>query len=366
MASTLERIAELCGVSKSTVSRVVNDDPRVSEATREHVLSVVRREGYRPNLAARGLVSGKTNVIAAVLPGAVDDVLIDPFFVSLLHGMAVAADERDHFVMLSLGETSFRHSVDEVARQGVDAGIVFVADQVDDPLLEPLLATETPMVSVGRSDDDRVSYVDVDNRGSAQQITSHLLRMGRRRVAFIGGPSFAPAAIARLDGYRSALEAFDQPINDDLIDDGDFSEAGGRAAMRRLLEHQPDAVFAASDRMAAAALNEIRSAGLAVPDDIALAGFDDMPLAAEMEPALTTIRQRPQKLGAAALSLLLDVIAEPKAPAKRVILPTELVVRASCGSLMTREKGEKSEEIKGNSDTAAGDESHRRGVRRWR
>lgn len=339
MASTLEQIAELSGVSRSTVSRVINDDPKVSETTREHVLDVVRREGYRPNFAARGLASGTTNVIAAVMPGAVDNILSDPFFVSLLHGIAVAADQRDYFVMLSLGESNFRHTVDEIARQGVVAGIVFVAGQVDDPLLEPLLASKTPMVSIGRSDDDRVSYVDVDNRASAQQMTSYLLRLGHRRVATIAGPSFAPAAVDRLDGYRAAIDAFGLRVDENLICEGDFSEASGRSAMRALLERRPDAVFAASDRMAAGALNEIRAAGLAVPADIALAGFDDMPLGAEMEPALTTVRQRPEKLGAAALSLLLDVIAAPAAPSKRMILPTELVVRASCGSLLTREKG---------------------------
>ena len=332
MARTLEQIAELSGVSRSTVSRVVNNDPRVSEATREHVRDVVRREGYRPNLAARGLASGTTNVIAAVMPGAVDNILSDPFFVSLLHGLAVAADERDHFVMLSLGDTSFRHTVDEIARQGVVAGIVFVAGQVDDPLLDPLLASQTPMVSIGRSDDDRVSYVDVDNRGSAQQITSHLLRLGHRRVATIAGPSFAPAGADRLAGYRTAIEAFGMRVDDSLIYESDFSEAGGRVGMRALLEHRPDAIFAASDRMAAGALNEIRAAGLRVPDDIALAGFDDMPLAAEMEPSLTTVRQRPERLGKAAVSLLLDMIAAPASSPKRTILPTDLIVRASCGS----------------------------------
>ena len=229
--------------------------------------------------------------------------------------------------------------MDEIARQGVVAGIVFVAGQVDDPLLEPLVAAQTPMVSVGRSDDDRVSYVDVDNRGSSQQITSHLLRLGHRRVATIAGPSYAPASVDRLAGYHEAIDDAGLKVDENLIYEGDFSEASGRVAMTALLEHRPDAVFAASDRMAAGALNAIRAAGLSVPDDIALVGFDDMPLAAEMEPALTTIRQRPEKLGAAALSLLLDIIRDPASPAKRTILPTELVVRASCGSLMTREKG---------------------------
>ena len=331
--STLEQIAELSGVSRSTVSRVVNNDPRVSETTREHVLEVVRRERYRPNLAARGLALGTTNVIAAVIPGGVDNILSDPYFPSLLRGVALAADKHDHFVMLSLGETGFRHTVDEIARQGVVAGIVFSAGQVDDPLLEPLVDSQTPMVSVGRSDDDRVSYVDVDNRGSAKQITSHLLRLGHRRVATIAGPSFAPAAVDRLAGYSAAMESFGMRVDDNLVCEGDFSEASGRAGMRLLLEHRPDAVFAASDRMAAGALNEIRAAGLRVPEDIALAGFDDMLLAAEMEPPLTTVRQRPEKLGETALTLLLDRIAAPASPSQRVILPTELIVRASCGSL---------------------------------
>lgn len=335
--STLEQIAELSGVSRSTVSRVVNDDPRVSEETREHVLDVLRRERYRPNLAARGLASGTTNVIAAVMPGGVE-ILSDPFFANLLHGMAVAADERDHFVMLSLGESGFRHTVDEVARQGVVAGIIFSAGQVDDPLLEPLVASETPMVSVGRSDDRRVSFVDVDNRGSAQQMVSHLLRLGHRRVATIAGPSFAPAAADRLNGYQAAIGAFGLRVDESLIYESDFSEAGGRVAMRALIEHRPDAVFAASDRLAAGALNEIRAAGLRVPDDIALVGFDDMPSAAEMEPPLTTVRQRPEKLGEAALSMLLDRIAAPASPSQRLILPTELIVRASCGSLQDQKE----------------------------
>jgi LacI family transcriptional regulator len=332
-SSTLEQIAELSGVSRSTVSRVINNDPRVSAATREHVLEIVRRERYRPNLSARGLALGRTNVVAAVIPGAVDNILTDPYFPRLLHGMAMAADERDHFVMLSLGGPGFRHTVDEIARQGVVAGIVFSAGQVDDPLFEPLFASQTPMVSVGRSDDDRVSYVDVDNRGSAQQVASHLLRLGNRRVATIAGPSFAPAAVDRLAGYRAAIEAFGLRVDQDLIYEGDFSESSGRAGIKSLMEHRPDAVFAASDRMAAGALNGIRAAGLRVPEDIALAGFDDMPFATELEPPLTTVRQRPEKLGAAALSLLLDLIAEPASPPKRMILPTELIVRASCGSL---------------------------------
>lgn len=337
MASTLEQIAEMSGVSRSTVSRVINNDPKVSEATRELVLEIVRKEGYRPNLAARGLALGRSNVIAAVIPVGFENVLSDPYFPSLLQGMASAADANDHFLMLSLGEPGFRHSVDEIARQGVVAGVIFSASQVDDPLLERLVSTGTPVVSVGRPYDDRISFVDIDNLGSARQMTNQLLRLGYRRVALIAGPSYAPAAVDRKNGYTAALESLGMRVDENLVYEGDFSEASGRAAMKTLLEHRPDAVFAASDRMASGALGEIRAAGLRIPEDIALVGFDDMPLAAEMEPPLTTVRQRPHQLGAAAATLLLDLLADPNGLPKRVILPTELIVRASCGSHLNQE-----------------------------
>jgi LacI family transcriptional regulator len=344
VARTLEHIAELTGVSRSTVSRVVNDDPHVSAATRARVLEAVATEGYRPNLSARGLASGRTNVIAAVIPGGVGNMLADPYFPSLLQGVATAADAHDYLVMLSIAGVGFRHNIAEIARQGVVAGIIFSAGQIDDPLLEPLVAAKTPMVSVGRSDDDRVSYVDVDNRGSARQATNHLLRLGHERVATIAGPSYALAARDRLAGYTAAIESFGARIDESLIYEGDFSEASGRLGMRSLLEHRPDAVFAASDRIAAGALSEISAAGLRVPEDIAVVGFDDIERAAHMVPPLTTIRQSPEKMGETALTLLLDLISDPTSAPRRTILPTELVVRASCGSLQdrankTRKKG---------------------------
>jgi len=305
--------------------------------TRQRVLEIVRREGYRPNLTARGLARGRSNVIAAVIPVGFENVLSDPYFPSLLQGMASAADANDHFLMLSLGEPDFRHTVDEIARQGVVAGVIFSASQVKDPLLERLVATGTPVVSVGRPYDDQISYVDIDNLGSARQMTNQLLRLGYRRVALIAGPSYALAAVDRTNGYIAALESFGLRVDEDLVYEGDFSEASGRAGMKALLEHGPDAVFAASDRMASGAVNEIRAAGLRVPEDLALVGFDDMPLAAEMEPPLTTVRQRPHQLGAAAAALLLDLLADPAGSPKRVILPTELIVRASCGSHLNQE-----------------------------
>ncbi len=338
VAGTLEEIARLSGVSRSTVSRVINNNARVSAATRERVLEVIAREGYRPNLTARQLASGRANVLGAVIPLATPEVLSDPYFSKLLHGIAVEADSRDQHVMLSLAEPTFRHRIDEVASQGIIDGVIFSAGQEGDPFLNRLLDSGIKFVSVGRIDHPQISYVDIDNVGSARQATAHLLRLGRQRVATIAGPLYATAAIDRLRGYREALEQYDVPFDNDLMIAGDFTEAGGRTGMRRLLEHHPDAVFVASDRMAAGALNELRASGLRIPDDVALVGFDDIPLAREMEPALTTVRQQIEMLGAAAVDLLLDLIHDPTASGRRIILPSELVVRASCGAHLNQER----------------------------
>ncbi len=337
---TLEEIAELTGVSRSTVSRVVNNDSRVSPATREKVWEAIQRKGYRPNLHARGLAAGRSNIVAAVIPGGISNILADPYFGVLLSGIASAADSRDRYLLLSLSDVDFKHRVDELAQQGAVDGVVLSSSEEDEPLTRALLSSGTPFVSVGRNSDGRVSYVDVDNRGAARKITAHLLRLGHRRVATITGDPIATAALDRLDGYRDALEAYGLPIREQLIFEGDFTEASGRVGMRSLLEHHPDAVFAASDRMASGALNEIRAGGLRVPEDIALVGFDDIPLAAEMDPPLTTVRQSAKQMGETALEMLLDLIDDPSGPPRRVVLPTQLAVRASCGSKLKSERKE--------------------------
>ena len=339
MSTTLEEIAIMSGVSTSTVSRVLNNHPRVSGDTRQRVLDIVQREGYRPNLNARGLAAGRSNIVAAVIPGGISNMLADPYYGVLLGGIASAADAQDRYVLLSLADFDFKHRVDELARQGTVDGVIFSSAQVDDPLARSFLETGKPSVCVGRHSDSRVNYVDVDNRGAARQITAHLLRLGHRRIATITGAPIATAAVDRHDGYRDALEAFGVPIREELIFEGDFTEASGRLGMRSLLEHQPDAVFAASDRMAAGALNEIRASGLRVPEDVALVGFDDIPLAAEMDPPLTTIRQPVRRMAETAVEMLSDLIDDPSGPPRRVVVPTELIVRASCGSnLETKRK----------------------------
>ncbi len=332
--ATLEGIAKLSGVSRSTVSRVLNNDANVRESTRQRVLEVIEQQHYRPNLAARGLASGKTDVIGVVIPVGLSLVFTDPFYPLLLQGIADASRTRDRFVMLWLAEPEYeRQTIEQVVGRGVVDGVIVASSTSEDPLVDSLFMTEKPFVMIGRhparSD---VSFVDVENREAARALTSHLLRLGYGRVATISGPQDSIAGSERLAGYEDALNDLGVAVDPDLVAEGDFSAQSGARAMSKLLERRPDAVFAANDTMAIAALREIQRAGLRVPDDIAVAGFDDIPDAAQTDPSLTTVRQPIRRLGSTAASTLMDLIADPGRRVREVILPTELVVRDSCRS----------------------------------
>ncbi|HKZ69106.1 MAG TPA: substrate-binding domain-containing protein, partial [Anaerolineales bacterium] len=198
---------------------------------------------------------------------------------------------------------------------------------------QALIEGDVPFILVGRHPtNDRVNYIDVDNRNSSRDIVTHLIRLGRRRVATIAGPKNLIAGADRLQGYYDAFRARNLTVDSDLVVEGDFSESGGYAAMQRLLLRQLDAVFVASDTMAIGALRALREAGKQVPDDIAVVSFDDMPFAARADPPLTTVRQPIIRMGAMAAETLIDIIESSDTNPRRILVPTELVMRASCGA----------------------------------
>ncbi|HET7087540.1 MAG TPA: LacI family DNA-binding transcriptional regulator [Anaerolineae bacterium] len=331
---TLEEIAKLSGVSRSTVSRVINSAPNVRDDTRARVWEVVRRLNYHPNAAARGLAAGRTRVLGLVIPTGVAALFTDPYFPILIQGVTSACNAHDHSVMLWLAEPEYeRRAIRQIMHNGLIDGVIVAAMLVDDPLVEALTNSEMPFILVGRHPTNpKVNYIDVDNRTGTVAMVEHLLQAGRRRIATITGPQNVIAGSHRREGYLSALSAHNVKPEDDLIVEGDFSEMGGYSAMRQLLPRHPDAVFAASDIMAVGALRAIREAGLRVPEDIAVTGFDDMPFAARTDPPLTTVRQPIQRTGALAAETLIDLIEHPDSQPRRVVLPTELVVRVSCGA----------------------------------
>ncbi|GGZ38602.1 LacI family transcriptional regulator [Streptomyces poonensis] len=343
---TLEAVAARAGVSRATVSRVVNGGEGVREPLVERVRRAVEELGYVPNQAARSLVTRRHDAVAVVIAEPETRVFADPFFALQLRGISKELTAHDSQLVLLLTE-----SRDDYARVGrylagghVDGALVFSL-HLDDPLPELIRGADVPTVFGGRpgwGEGARgtapTPYVDSDNRGGARDAVRHLLGLGRSRIAHITGPLDQTSTVDRLDGYRDVMADADPR----LVVEGDFTPAGGERAMRELLDRCPDldAVFAANDLSASGALRALRTLGRRVPEDVALVGFDDMlPVAEQTDPPLTTVRQNTEEMGRLMASLLLRGLdrqggggaEEPGAGGapSGVVLPTTLVRRAS-------------------------------------
>ncbi len=337
---TLEVVAELAGVSRSTVSRVVNEQPGVRDDVRQRVWKVVEETGYRPNLAARALASNRSGIISLVVPLASTTLFSDPYFPQLTKGITLACNDNDLSLTLFLSHNKEEEArlSRRIANASLFDGVIVASSQNDDPLIPHLMENGVPLVLVGRHDlYPQVSYVDIDNLNGSYVATSHLLRLGYARIAHISGPLNMSAGEDRLAGYRKALGDRGRLYQEELVYEGDFSEAGGYMAMQGLLAARPDAVFAASDQMALGAWRALREVGLHVPRDIAIVGFDDLEPPGTGRPRLTTVRQPVVRTGGEAVNILQDVIENGPLPPRRVIFDTELVIRESCGaSIVTR------------------------------
>jgi LacI family transcriptional regulator len=338
MPLTLEKVGELAGVSRSTVSRVVNGHPNVRDEVRERVWEVIRETGYQPHAAARSLVTRRTRIVGAIIPEAVTTLFVDPFFPLLLRGITETCNAQGYHLMLSLlnGPPRQEELYRRLVHGGHLDGVLVASARMDDPLIPKLLNDDVPFILVGRHADSRVGYVDVDNVAAARMAVEHLIRLGHKRIATVTGPLSMASGEDRLAGYHQALEAHRLPVKDELVVEGDFTEGSGAMGMQRLFSASPTALFAASDSMAVGALKALREADLRVPEDVALVGFDDVPIASAIEPALTTVRQPIERLGSMAADLLLNLIENPsdtEAPAHRLILPAKLIVRDSCGAM---------------------------------
>jgi len=332
---TLEDIAKQVGVSRSTVSRVVNGHPNVREDVRKRVLEVIRQTGYHPNAAARTLASQRSWMIGLVLPRTVNAFFADPYFPHLTQGIAQACNQSDYTLGLFLVGTKEDEEkiFPRVSRRGFLDGVLVQTGQIGDQLIDRLVNSNMPLVIVGRPfHADGVSYIDVDNSDAAYNAVSHLVRLGHQRIGTITGPSNNTTGIDRQEGYLRALTERHRVVDESLVAEGDFSETSGYYAMQRLLPAKPDAVFAASDMMAIGAMRAVRDAGLAVPDDIAFVGFDDLPIASLSDPPLTTIRQQVHRFGMTAVEVLTDLIENGVTPPRRNIMVTDLVIRESCGA----------------------------------
>ncbi|MFE0389330.1 LacI family DNA-binding transcriptional regulator [Streptomyces bungoensis] len=337
---TLEAVAARAGVSRATVSRVVNGSDGVREPLAARVRQAVEELGYVPNQAARSLVTRRHDAVAVVIAEPEARVFADPFFALQLRGISKELTAHDNQLVLLLTEGRADHA--RVARYlaggHVDGALVFSL-HLDDPLPGLIRNAGLPTVFGGRPDfrdgGPAPVYVDSDNRGGARAAVRHLKDLGRTRIAHITGALDQTSAVDRLDGYRDVMGGGDGR----LVVESDFTPGGGERAMRELLDRCPDvdAVFAANDLTALGALRVLRERGRRVPDDVAVIGFDDvLPVAEQCDPPLTTVRQDIEEMGRLMARLLLrgrpgpDPAGDPADPARPgVVLPTTLIRRAS-------------------------------------
>jgi len=330
-------VAKLAGVSRTTVSFVLNDVPgvKISEETRKRVFAAARQLNYYPTAAARSLASGKTHRIALILGEGRDRLAADAFLPTFLQGVTASVHRRGYLLMLQLAEDVPSHEAYArlIREQQVD-GLILSGPRSDDPLLPQLAKERYPLILHGRLEDSDLPCVDVDNHAGAYQVVNHLVALGHRRIAFISNaPLFYSGTEDRYEGYSHALEEHDLPLEPDLIRSAAFLPESGMAAMEELLAlpQRPTAVFAASDVVAMGALRAIHAAGLRVPEEMAVVGFDDIFLAAHANPPLTTVRVPAYGLGWTSAEILITLI-EGNEDVSSVSLETELVIRESCGA----------------------------------
>jgi LacI family transcriptional regulator len=315
----------------------VNEDPNVSDTVRQRVLGVIRDTGYHPHAAARALASQRAWTIGLLLPHSVSFLFTDPYYPHLTKGIAQACNQHDYTLALFLvgSKDDEEKTFPRLTRKGfLDGVIVQAGHHGEQWIIGRLVDSKTPMVIVGRPfRSDNVSYIDIDNVNAAYTAVSHLARLGRRRIGLITGPINSTVGIDRRQGCMKALTERDLTPDPALVVEGDFTEAGGYYAMRSLLSARPDALFAASDVMAIGAMRAAREAGLRIPDDLAVVGFDDLPIATLSDIQLTTIRQPVLQFGARGVELLLDLIENGIDPPRHIVMETELIIRDSCGAL---------------------------------
>jgi DNA-binding LacI/PurR family transcriptional regulator len=336
---TVEDVARRAGVSRATVSRVVNASPRVSPATRLAVAKAIEELRYVPNPAARALMTRRSDSVAVVILESANRLFEDPYFNHLLLGISGGLTDQEVQLVLLIAQSGREEERLEryIAAGHVD-GAMIIGPRGNDELPRRLVERGVPIVVNGRpSGDDAsggahaLSFVDVENREGARAAVAHLAAGGRRQIATIHGPLDLPSGRDRLSGYREGLQAAGLRPDPSLEMGGGYIPEVAADSMRALLARHPDvdAVFAASDSMAAAALGVLMDAGRRVPEDVAVVGFDDSPVATSVRPALTTVRQPIVAMGREMARLLMRQIADPGGAPSRVIFPTELIVRDS-------------------------------------
>ncbi|MEM6283360.1 MAG: LacI family DNA-binding transcriptional regulator [Chloroflexota bacterium] len=328
---TIKDIAKLAGVSKASVSRVLNGYQHVRPELRARVQKVIDETGYERNTVARLLATDRSNVIGLLIPSGATAIFSDPYFARLIEGISRAANQYHLTLALFIfySQEEGIESLQNIISDGFLDGLILSSDYKDDALFNRLADSQMRFVMIGRPpNNEHISFSDVDNFNGGKIAAEHLIQQGYQRIGIITA-NHNLAAEDRYWGYRRALDSHSIPFDENLCAAGDFSQQSGAIAMAQLLPYRPDAVFVTSDMMASGALQTLKQHDVRVPDDVALMGFDDLPPALQTDPLLTTIHQPIDESGSRAVKALKQLIDNPQQEPIQTILPTRLIVRES-------------------------------------
>jgi DNA-binding LacI/PurR family transcriptional regulator len=334
---TSKDVAEKVGVSRTTVSLVLNDVKgiQIGSETRQKVIDAARELGYVPNATAQALASRRTKAIGLVLTRSPHHIATDAFLPRIISGLLTTAKKQNIRIMIDWVETDHQKSAyfDLAHSKRID-GMILSTPRLDDIALNALENMDTPTVLMGSIAGSNLPCVDVDNVRAAEKATAYLIDLGHRKIAFISSaPPEYTATPERVGGYRNAMARMDIPVNEKLIRYAEFAPESGYECMQSLLDGGESftAAFVASDNVAIGAKAALREANLRVPDDVSLVGFDDIPWAQYSDPPLTTVQLPAESLAQSACTLLLDLIQNKDGEKQhQIVLDTELIIRKSC------------------------------------
>ncbi|WP_100333891.1 LacI family DNA-binding transcriptional regulator [Bacillus alkalisoli] len=341
MSVTIKDVAKAANVAPSTVSRVIANNPRISEKTKKRVREAMEELGYHPNFIARSLANQSTKVIGLVMPASADKTLQNPFFPEVLRGISTAAHDKQYALQMSTGvseEEILEGVIQMVQGRRVD-GIIMLYSRVEDKVIKYLQNSKFPFVVIGKpfTQVEEITHVDNDNFRGAKEATEHLIKLGHDRIAFVGGSLNLVVTIDRLLGYEKALRNAGIPHRDDYVIHEEFLKEGGQEATSELLslEQPPTALVVADDLMALGILNKLHDLNISVPEQLSIVSFNNVLLAEVARPPLTSVDINIFQLGFQATKTLIQKMEDPTEPTKRIIIPHKMVVRQTCQQYKT-------------------------------
>jgi len=334
---TLKDVAKKAGVSPALASLALNEKPYVSKEAREKIYKAVKELGYRPNIVARSLRQKKTDTLGLVLSD-----IANPFFPEIARGVEQRAREYGFNVILCNTDADpfqEEESIEILFSKQIDGLIITSARSIDN--IKRYLKEDRPIVLVNRDPcPGMCDFVGIDNVSSARMAVNHLIKLGHRKIAFIEGEPASPASFGRYEGYKEAIKEADIPFRENYIRIGYLRYEGGYRAMLSFLKQKepPTAIFSVNDMMALGVIDACLERDIKIPQDIAIVGFDDMWVASLKTVQLTTVRQPRYQMGLKAVDLIMERIEGKREKVKRLILPTKLVVRRTCGEILKGEE----------------------------